>query len=120
MDRVKWSLGQYGLPVRLVVAGGTGLLLSAASLWFSPLWTLGALAMGGLILATFKRPEIALLGILIATSSIVFENRLPLIPIGIGSLHIPDVILLALLGLIALRWHLTLPLIPHWHPTDRS
>jgi len=63
-----------------------------------------ALAGVGLVLATLKRPEIALLGILVATSSIVFEDRLPLIPIGIGSLHIPDLFLLALLGLIILRW----------------
>jgi hypothetical protein len=62
------------------------------------------LAGGGLIFAALKRPEIGLLGILVATSSIVFESRLPLIPIGIGSLHIPDVILLTLLGLIILRW----------------
>jgi hypothetical protein len=94
----------YNLLSQLAVAGGTGLLLGVASLWFSPLWTLVALAGGGLIFATLKRPEIALLGILIATSSIVFEDRLPLIPIGVGSLHIPDVFLLASLGLIILRW----------------
>lgn len=64
----------------------------------------GALAGEGLIFATPKRPQIALLGITIATSSVVFEGGLPLIPIGIGSLHIPDGILLALLGLIILRW----------------
>lgn len=39
--------------------------------------------------------------------------------------HSPTIVVcaaLATLGirLIALRWHLTLPLIPHWHPTDRS
>ena len=50
-----------------------------------------------------KRPDVALLGILIATSSIIFENRLPLIPIGIGSLHIPDFILLELLAVIIVR-----------------
>jgi O-antigen ligase len=103
-QRVKQLSGKYGLLFRLVAAGGTGFLLGVASLWLSPLLVLGALAAILLILAVLKRPEIALLGILIATSSIVFENRLPLIPIGIGSLHIPDVILLALLGLITLRW----------------
>ena len=91
-------------PFQLVLACGVGLLLGVACLWFSPLWVLGALTVGGLGFATLKRPEIALLAILVATSSIVFEDRLPLIPIGIGSLQIPDILLLGLLGLIALRW----------------
>lgn len=104
-ERVRQLSRPYDWPSHLVVACGVGLLLGVVSLWFSPLWTLVALAGGGLIFATLKRPEIALLGILIATSSIIFENRLPLIPIGIvGSLHIPDLFLLALFGLIILRW----------------
>jgi hypothetical protein len=51
-----------------------------------------------------KRPEIGLLGILIATASIVFEERLPLLSAGGISLHIPDLLLLGSLGLIAVRW----------------
>lgn len=94
----------HHLQLHLAIAGGVGLLLGAASLWFSPLLTLVVLAIVVLVFATLKRPEIALLGILIATSSVIFEDRLPLIPIGIGSLHISDVILLALLGMIVLRW----------------
>jgi len=103
-QKVRQLLRPYSFLSHVVVACGVGLLLGVVSLWFSPLWTLAVLAAGGLILATLKRPELGLLGILVATSSIVFEARLPLIPIGIGSLHIPDVILLALLGLIGLRW----------------
>ena len=95
----------YNLLSHLAVACGVGLLLGVASLWFSPLWTLVGLAGIGLALATLKRPEVALLGILICTSSIIFEDRLPLMPISIvGSLHIPDAILLSLFGLIILRW----------------
>jgi hypothetical protein len=37
------------------------------------------------------------------TSSIVFEDRLPLIPIGIGSLNFPDIPLLMLIALIIVR-----------------
>jgi len=103
-QRVRQLSRPDNLPFHLAVAASAGLLLGVASLWFSPLWTLIALAGAGLAFASLKRPEIALLGILIATSSIVFEDRLPLIPIGIGSLHIPDVFLLASLGLIILRW----------------
>ena len=58
----------------------------------------------GFAVATLKRPEIALLGILIATSSIVFEEQLPLLSVGGISLHIPDLLLLGSLGLIAVRW----------------
>jgi O-antigen ligase len=53
--------------------------------------------------ATIKRPELALLGILIATSSIVFEEQLPLVSVGGASLHIPDLLLLSQLALIVFR-----------------
>lgn len=103
-QKARQLLEPYGFSSQLVVACGIGLLLGAAALWFSPLWMLGALAGGFLALAAVQRPEIGLLGIMVATSGIMFEDRLPLIPVGIGSLHIPDVILLALFGLIILRW----------------
>jgi O-antigen ligase len=80
------------------------LLLGVASLWLSPLLVLGGVVAVFLALAMLKRPEIALLGILIATSSILSEDRLPVISIGIGSLHMPDILLVASLGLIVLRW----------------
>lgn len=102
-QKVWQRLSSYNSLSQLVAACGIGLMLGAAALWFSPLWTLGALAVGGLILATLKRPEIALLAILILTSSIVYEEALPVISTGIGRFHISDVILLALFGLIGLR-----------------
>lgn len=103
-QRVRRLLGPYNFPSHLVVAGGVGLLLGAACLWFSPLWTLAVLAAGGLIFATLKRPDLALLGILVLTSSIIFEEALPVISTGVGRFHVTDVILLALFGLIGLRW----------------
>ncbi|HEX7555157.1 MAG TPA: O-antigen ligase family protein, partial [Leptolinea sp.] len=45
---------------------------------------------------------LALLGILIATSSIVFEDQLPVLSVGV-SFHIPDILLLGSLGLILIR-----------------
>ncbi|MBN1202235.1 MAG: O-antigen ligase family protein [Anaerolineae bacterium] len=93
----------YNGWVQLAAAGGVGLLLGAASVVLSPLWVLLALAGGLIALVALKRPELALLGILVATSSIIYENELPLIPIGVGSLHVPDAILLAFLGLIFVR-----------------
>jgi hypothetical protein len=94
----------YNLPLHLAVACGVGLLIGTFSVWFSPVWALIALLGAVFIIASLKRPEIALLGILTATASIIFEEKLPLIPIGIGSLHMPDLILLASFGLILFRW----------------
>jgi len=68
-----------------------------------PLFALIA-AVGMLILisCTFK-PEIGILAIVVIISSIIFEEALPLIPIGIGSLHIPDVFLLFLLFMMSFK-----------------
>ena len=79
------------------------LLIGILSGLFSPLWVLAGIAALAFFFVLIKRPEIALLGILIATSSIIFEDQLPLLSIGIGSLHISDILLLGSLGLIALR-----------------
>ena len=83
------------LRFQIIVGCSLGLLVGATSRWFSPLLVLGALIAAIFIYATLKRPEIALLGILIATSSIVFEEQLPLVSVGNISLHIPDIFLLS-------------------------
>jgi O-antigen ligase len=88
-----------------IILGCMGLILGIACIWFSPLLVLGAVVAATFIIyATLKRIEITLFGILIATSSIVFEERLPLFSVGSISLHIPDILLLGSLGLIAARW----------------
>jgi O-antigen ligase len=46
---------------------------------------------------------IALLGILIVTASIGFDERLPVLSVGV-TLQIPDILLLGLLGCVAIRW----------------
>jgi O-antigen ligase len=78
--------------------------LGILSLRIPPLFLFGILITAVFLFATLKRPEISLLIILVFTSSILFEDRIPVIPIGFGSLHIPDLLLLWLLGLIVLRW----------------
>jgi len=50
-----------------------------------------------------KWPEAGLLIIVVLTSSIVYEENLPLIPIGIGSLHIPDILLLFMFSLVIIK-----------------
>lgn len=80
-----------------------GMAVSALALIIQPLWFAVVVSIALLWLIITRYPEIGLLLILVATSSIVFENKLPLIPIGIGSLHIPDVILLWLFLILSVR-----------------
>jgi O-antigen ligase len=100
---IRIAIRPNNLLFQIIAGCGLGLILGLACLRFSPLLVLGMLAAFLLAYVTLKRPEIALLGILVATSSIVFEEQLPMLSVGI-SLHIPDLLLLGSLGLIALRW----------------
>lgn len=61
-----------------------------------------AFAFGLLLPALYiitKKPAFGLLVILTLISSIVFKEALPVIPLGVGSLYIPDIILIYLLFL---------------------
>lgn len=87
----------------LALAAALGVLLGAIGLVVSPLWALiGIIAVGFAVLA-IARAEVALLAILVATSTIIYEDRLPLLPIGIGSFHVSDLLLLGLLGIVIIR-----------------
>ncbi len=90
------------LQISLVVV--VGVAVGIAFVGLPPLWVVGGLVAIGFGFAIIKRPEIGLLGILFVTSSIIFEETLPLTNVGIGSLHISDIILIVLLGLIVVRW----------------
>jgi O-antigen ligase len=96
---VKLNLPQY----QKIAAFSLGVVLGIISIQFSPLIALGILGVGFSIYVINRRPEIALLGILVATSSIVFEEKLPLISVGSISFHLSDIVLLGCLGLIAIR-----------------
>ncbi len=70
----------------------------------SPQYVLAGLAGSALLyLVAVRRPEFGLLLILVATSTVIPEDRLPLISIGMGSLHVPDLLLVTSLGLILVR-----------------
>ena len=101
---IRESLSPNNLLFQIIVGISCGVLLGVAFLRFSPFLVLGALAAVVFLYAIVKRPEIGLLGILVTTSSIVFEDQLPLLSVGGISLNIPDIVLLLLLGLIVLRW----------------
>jgi len=118
-------VGGSSRPTQIAWACAAGLLLGAACLLVSPELTLVGLAGLALSFAMLKRPEIGVLAILLCTAGVISEAELPLIPIGVGSLQIPDVFLLSLLGMIGLRWlvepefklvrtPLDLPLLAFW------
>lgn len=92
------TFGQLLLACALGLILGGGLVLASPTLVF-----VGMVALvGGIIVV--QRPEIAMLAMLIAYSTVVNVNVLPLIPIGVGSLNILDATLIGLLGLIVVRW----------------
>jgi O-antigen ligase len=93
-----------GLLFQIIVGCAVGLIIGVSIKWIPPLLILGFLAAALLIFAMLKRPEIALVGILVATSSIVFEDQLPLFSAGGMSLHLTDFVLIGMLGIIIVRW----------------
>jgi hypothetical protein len=105
-----------GLNIAAPVVLGIG--LGIAVLMLPPLVILVVLVGGAGVLATLKRPELAIITMLVLTSSIVFEETLPLLNLGFGSLHIPDLILLALLGMLVLRWIVERDFTLHRSPLD--
>lgn len=100
---VRRSLNINAISFQVFTGIFAGLILGVALNWLPPTYILGGLVLVCLIYVILKRPEVALLGILVATSSIVYEDQLPRISLGV-SLHLSDVLLLALFGILFIRW----------------
>ena len=96
-------LKSSGHMAEIALALFIGLLFGLPCMRGLPQYTLTVQVLLIGVYIVLKRPEVALLGILCATSSILFEDALPLVRIGIGSLHISDILLLAMLCLILIR-----------------
>lgn len=96
-------LKRYPSKTQLFVILGIGLLLGVASVLLSPLWILVGVAGITYFVIVWGIPEIALLSILILTSTIIDVNSLPSIPIGFGHLLITDFLLFIPIGLIIFR-----------------
>lgn len=90
----RWSL------VFAILAGVT----AGALLLRLPLLNLLVVVAGALLLlGVNRRPEYLILTIVVLISSIIFDNSLPYVAIGIGSLQVSDLLLLTLVGVIAWR-----------------
>jgi hypothetical protein len=92
--------------IQLVVVLGIGVFLGLASVGLPPFLII--MAIGGVVylMIAWSRSEIAILLILLLTSTAFdpfVDGILPSISIGIGHLYIPDVLLAVLVGIIFLR-----------------
>lgn len=96
-------LDTNAIPFQVLLGIVAGLTVGVTFNWLPPIVILGGLALAFTLFSILKRPEVALLGILTATSSIVYEDQLPRFSLGI-SLHVSDLLLLTLLGIIFIRW----------------
>lgn len=83
-----------GSPLIFTIIVITATILSIS---FPPLYILSLLAGFGVLILVNYKPELGILIIVILISSIVFEESLPLIPIGIGSFHLTDVLIIFML-----------------------
>jgi len=101
---IRKSFNLIDLRFQIILGCSIGFFVGASFRLISPLLLFGILIAVVFFYASIKRSELALLGILIATSSIVFEEKLPLLSNGGISLHIPDLLLLSQLALIVFRW----------------
>ena len=96
-------LKKPSLLMQLIVVYGLGLLLGITSIWLPPYFLLIGIAGIIYLIVAWSWPEIALLGVLLFTSTIFDIYALPSIPIGIGNLVISDILIFVLIGIILLR-----------------
>lgn len=103
--------------LQVLVAVLIGLAIGYGSLEYTPVVVFALLVGFLLLFIVLKRPEIALLGILVLTSSILFEDQMPRISFGI-SLHLSDILLIGMLGLTVIRYLVEKSLTPVRTPLD--
>lgn len=91
-----YLLPQFGFTVVV------GFILGLAMLAYPSGVVPGVLAILLSVYIVLKRSELSLVGILVLTSSILFEDQMPRISFGV-SLHLSDLLLFGMLGLIIVR-----------------
>ncbi len=94
---------QFPLLAQMLVICTIGLLLGFASTKLQP-YLLLTLGLGIVYIGiVWLWPEYAILSILLLTSTIIDENSLPSVPIGIGHLIVSDFLLFIPLGIMLIR-----------------
>lgn len=103
--------------LQILAAVIAGLAIGYGSLEYTPVAVIGILTGFLLFFIVLKRPETVLIGILILTSSILFEDQMPRISFGV-SLHLSDIFLFGMLGLTAIRYLMEKDFTPVRTPLD--
>jgi hypothetical protein len=96
-------LRQFPIPLQIILISGIGLLLGIISVWAPPFLIIAAIAGIAYVAIVWAWPEVAVLILLIFTSTIFDVNALQSIPIGIGHLIVTDFLVFIPLGIILLR-----------------
>lgn len=89
------------IPNILILAAGMAVGLCA--LFLPPLWVASTPLLIFTLWLIGRRPEIGILVIISYTSTVLDEDLMPILPIGIGSLHISDLLLLWLFAVLIFR-----------------
>lgn len=92
--------GTCGLTVGLALSGVViGLLLIEVPV----VYVLAALGAAGVVAGACYKPELSILAMVVIISSILWEEDLPLIPLGPGSLHVTDILMLVLFSMAMVK-----------------
>ncbi len=102
-QRISQFIPPMQVILQILVAILIGLAIGYGSLEYTPAAVLGLLVGLLVFFIVLKRAEIALVGVLVLTSSILFEDQMPRISFGI-SLHLSDILLFGMLGLTVIRY----------------
>jgi hypothetical protein len=80
-----------------------GIMLGVLVLTLPPSWSFGLLIAAVVVPIVIKRPELALLGIIAISSTIMDEAYIPRVPLGPLQLYASDIIFAAVLALLVFR-----------------
>lgn len=87
----------------LFLAVAVGLILGISTVYATPLIVFGVLVLIPLVFLMLKKPELAILGILVLTSTLFHSRTNPGIFLGFGTIYLTDILLLTNLLLIGVR-----------------
>ncbi|MDD5066626.1 MAG: O-antigen ligase family protein [bacterium] len=93
----------YFTSLHLIICILTGLIFGLSLALGKPLIAFAALIGLLAISLVLKQPELGILFIVLIDASIIFEEAIPVIPLGIGSFHGTDIILFGMLFLIPIN-----------------
>lgn len=91
------------VPLQIVLCILIGILMGASTLWLPPVFV--AMGVAGILylVISWVWPEIAVLAILLLTSTIFDINEIPSVPIGFGHFVVTDFLIFIPIGIILVR-----------------